>query len=91
VLLVQCDNSGIKLVNVPWARPGRSLTKLLHAFTKALPAHNPVNAPTRTLIQHDTRPWRKLNHYDQAARPIANISHIPQNNVDDTASRRGQH
>jgi transposase len=88
---VECETCGIKVVNVPWARPGSGFTLLFEALVMALAAQMPVNALARIVKEHDTRLWRVLNHYVHAARSEADFSDVRQVGVDETASRRGQH
>ena len=87
---VQCETCGIKVVNVPWARPGSGFTLLFEALIMTLAAQMPVQALGRIVKEHDTRLWRVLDHYVAAARAKADFSAVTQVGVDETASRRGQ-
>lgn len=87
---VQCESCGIKVVNVPWARPGSGFTLLFEALIMTLAAQMPVQALARIVKEHDTRLWRVLDHYVAAARAKADFSAVEQVGVDETASRRGQ-
>jgi transposase len=87
---VQCETCGIKVVNVPWARPGSGFTLLFEALIMTLAAQMPVQALARIVKEHDTRLWRVLAHYVAAARAKADFSAVTQVGVDETASRRGQ-
>ena len=87
---VQCETCGIKVVNVPWARPGSGFTLLFEALIMTLAAQMPVQALARIVKEYDTRLWRVLDHYVAAARAKADFSAVRQVGVDETASRRGQ-
>ena len=41
---ILCEGCGMKVVNVPWARPGSGFTLLFEALVMALAAHMPVEA-----------------------------------------------
>jgi len=86
---VRCETCGVKVVNVPWARPGSGFTLLFEALIMALAGQMPVRALARIVKEHDTRLWRVLEHYVTAARDKANFSAVEQVGVDETASRRG--
>jgi len=86
---VQCETCGIKVVNVPWARPGSGFTLLFEALIMTLAAQMPVQALARIVKEYDTRLWRVLDHYVAAARAKADFSAVTQVGVDETASRRG--
>jgi len=87
---VQCESCGIKVVNVPWARPGSGFTLLFEALIMALAGQMPIRALARIVKEHDTRLWRVLNHYVTEARGKEDFSTVEQVGVDETASRRGQ-
>lgn len=87
---VECETCGIRVVNVPWARPGSGFTLLFEALVMALAGQMPVNALARIVREHDTRLWRVLSHYVREARSEADFSAVRQVGVDETASRRGQ-
>jgi len=90
VPLVQSEICGMKVVNVPWARPGSGFTLLFEALVMALAGQMPIRALARMVKEHDTRLWRVLNHYVEEARSKADLSTVEQVGVDETSSRRGQ-
>jgi transposase len=87
---VRCDRCGVKLVAVPWARPGSGFTLLFEALVLAMVKGMPVAAVAALVGEHDTRIWRVLHHYVDAARAAADFSGVRQVGVDETASKRGQ-
>jgi transposase len=79
----------VKLVAVPWARPGSGFTLLFEALVLAMVKGMPVAAVAALIGEHDTRVWRVLHHYVDAARAAADFSAVRQVGVDETASKRG--
>ena len=86
---VDCRKCGVKLVRVPWARPGSGFTLLFEAVVMALAREMPVRAMSKILREHDTRLWRVLNHYVEEARREADFSSVREVGVDETSSKRG--
>src|SRR5262249_2986718 len=58
VARIDCPDCGLRLINVPWARPGSGFTPLFEAFVMALVKGMPVAAAARRVREHDTRLWR---------------------------------
>lgn len=86
---VRCSEHGIKVIEVPWARPGSGFTLLFEAFVLALVQDMPVNAAAEILGEHDTRIWRIVSHYVEKARAAEDFSGLRQLGIDETASKRG--
>jgi transposase len=76
-------------VQAPWARPGSGFTLLFEALVLTMAPHMPVRAVARLVGEHDTRLWRILHHYVEAARAVRDDSGVREIGVDETASRRG--
>jgi transposase len=55
VARIDCSDCGVRLVNVPWARPGSGFTLLFEAFVMTLVKDMPVSAAARLVGEHDTR------------------------------------
>jgi len=87
---IRCAQCGVRLVDVPWARPGSGFTLLFEALVLAMVKDMPVSAVARLLDENDTRLWRILHHYVDAARAAADFSEVRRVGVDETASKRGQ-
>lgn len=92
---VRCGACGVRLVAVPWARPGSGFTLLFEALVMTLVKEMAMAALARLVREHDTRLWRIVAHYVEQARAAAAFSaeyaavrHV---GVDETASKRGQH
>ena len=86
---VRCDTCGLRLVNVPWARPGSGFTLLFEAMIMTLVRSTPVKTVAAFVNEHDTRLWRILHHYVDQSREKADHSGVAQVGVDETSSKRG--
>jgi transposase len=65
---VDCDNCGIRLVSVPWARPESGFTALFEALLMAMVRAMPVATAARLAGVRDKRLWRILAHHVNKAR-----------------------
>lgn len=86
---VHCDQCGILLVSVPWARSGSGFTMLFEAMIMTLAKAMPVKTIAKFVNEHDTRIWRILNHYVDKARDNADHSQVKAVGMDETSRRRG--
>ncbi len=86
---ITCPRCGVRQVNVPWARPGSGFTLLFEAFAMTLVTHMPVAAAARILGEHDTRLWRMIIHYVEAALARLDLSDLRRICIDETAAKRG--
>ena len=85
----KCDGCGVRLVNVPWARPGSGFTLLFEALAMTLVTAMPVAAAARIIKVHDTLLWRIVIHYVEKALAAADLSKVTRIAVDETAAKRG--
>ena len=86
---IRCPDCGVKLVTVPWARPGSGFTLLFEAFAMTLVTHMPVAAAARLQREHDTRLWRMVLHYTDDALARQDLSGVTRVCIDETAAKRG--
>ena len=86
---ITCGTCGVRLVNVPWARPGSGFTLLFEALAMTLMTAMPVLAAGRLMDEHDTRMWRVLHHWVEEARARADYADVRRVAIDETAARRG--
>ncbi len=86
---VRCGKCGIKTVEVPWARSGSGFTLLFEALIMLMAKAMPVKSIADIVKEHDTRLWRVLDHYVDAARQEAEFSAVTDVGVDETSSKRG--
>lgn len=80
---------GVRQVEVPWARPGSGFTLLFEALAMTLVIHMPVAAAARMLGEHDTKLWRVVHHYVEAALADLDLSALTRVCIDETAAKRG--
>jgi len=90
VARIECPDHGVRLVNVPWARPGSGFTLLFEAFVMTLVKDMPVAAVARLVGEHDTRLWRVIQHYVDTAVARMDLSELRCVAIDETAAKRGQ-
>ena len=86
---ITCSKCGVRLVHVPWARPGSGFTLLFEALAMMLMTAMPVLAAGRLMDEHDTRLWRVLHHWVEEARARADYADVSRVAIDETAARRG--
>ena len=86
---IKCDSCGVRLVDVPWARPGSGFTLLFEALAMTLVTHMPVAAAARLIGEHDTRLWRIIIHYVEAALARLDLADLRRVCIDETAAKRG--
>jgi transposase len=86
---VRCDQCGIRTISVPWARPDSGFTLLFEAMVMPMVSAMPVKAVARMVGEHDTRLWRVVHHYVDAARARLDASQVTRVAIDETAAQRG--
>jgi len=86
---VRCTGCGIKQVAVPWARVDSGFTLLFEALVMAMVQAMPVAVVARMVEEWDTRLWRVIHHYVEAALDRVDHSEVTSAAVDETAARRG--
>lgn len=84
-----CPKCGVRLVGVPWARPGSGFTLLFEALVMTLVKHMPVAAAARLIDEHDTRTWRIVFHYVEEALARVDLADLRRICIDETAAKRG--
>jgi transposase len=83
---VRCKACGVKKMSVPWAREDSGFTLLFESHVMDLVPAMPVAAAARLVGEHDTRLWRVIHHYVDAARARADHSGISRVAFDDYVS-----
>jgi transposase len=86
---ITCPDCGVKQIAVPWARAGSGFTLLFEALAMTLMTAMPVAAAARLMKEHDTRMWRVLHHWVEAARERADYADVRRVAIDETAAKRG--
>ena len=87
---IDCPDHGVRLVTVPWARPGSGFTLLFEAFVMTLVKGMPVAAAARLVGEHDTRLWRVIQHYVEGAVARMDLADLRRVAIDETSAKRGQ-
>ena len=86
---VKTADGSVKMVQVPWARPGSGFTMDFEMHALSLMRQMPVLAVARELKVQDTRLWRLLRFHVQVAWEAQEIGRPLRIGVDETAARRG--
>ena len=86
---ITCVKCGVRQVDVPWSRKGSGFTLLFEALAMALVTHMPVAAAARLMGEHDTRIWRVVFHYVEAAVARMDLDQLRRVCIDETAAKRG--
>jgi transposase len=89
VARIDCGKCGVRLVTVPWARPGSGFTLLFEAFVMTLVKGMPVAAAARLVGEHDTRLWRVIQHYVDDAVARMDLADLRRVAIDETSAKRG--
>lgn len=87
---VRCREHGVRLVSVPWARPGSGFTLLFEVVMVTYAKQMPIAALARMAQEHDTRIWRIVEHHVSSARAGLDFSSVNEIGIDETSARRGQ-
>lgn len=86
---IACGKCGVRQVEVPWARAKSGFTLLFEALAMTLVIHMPVAAAARMLGEHDTKLWRVVHHYVEAALADLDLADLRRVCIDETAAKRG--
>ncbi len=88
---VNCPNEGcgVKQIQVPWARVGSGFTLLFEALVMTMARDMPVNVMARLFSVTDTRLWRVINTYVEAARAKEDFSDVKRIGIDETSTKKG--
>lgn len=84
---VACPEHGVRTVEVPWARPGSGFTLLFESWCVELAKHLPVSVIAAMAGTHDTKLWRFIRHYVDAARADADYSRVESLGIDETSKK----
>jgi transposase len=84
-----CPDCGVRAAAVPWARAGSGFTQLFEALVLTLARDMPILAIARICHENDTRIWRIVHHYVEAAEAAQDLSRVRQIGADETSAKRG--
>lgn len=86
---IKAADGKVRQVELPWARPGSGFTLLFEAFIMTLCREMAVDAVARLVGEHDTRLWRIIHHYVEAAWSKTDWGKLERIGVDETSTRKG--
>lgn len=84
-----CNDHGVKQVEVPWTRQGAGFTLLFEAFIMVLVKDMPVNAIAKLIGINSDSIWRIIDHYVAEAYDSIDFSDVTTIGLDETSSKRG--
>lgn len=88
---INCAKDGVRMINVPWSKPGSGFTLLFEAMVLQLARVMPVSQIALLVGEHDTRIWRIVQRYVQIAIKQADYSEIKSVGIDETSSKKRHH
>jgi len=87
---VKTDSGKVKLVKVPWSRPGSSFTLLFEKDVLKLAQENmSMSGIGRRLNEHPKRMFRIIKHYVVTALLLQPLSEVKHMGLDETSRRKG--
>ncbi len=86
---VSCTSCGVRLVAVPWARPGSGFTLLMEGLLLELARQMPVRGIAKLARVSDNAIWRVIKHYVDDAVERMDCSQVAQVGVDETSAKKG--
>ena len=86
----RCPECGVRLVKVPWSRPGSGFTLLFEAMVVILAKDMAVSATAKHAQVHPDSVWRILRHYVEKEQAKADLSGLGRLGMDETAQLTGQ-
>jgi len=86
---VKHSDGSVRMVEVPWGRPGSGFTLDFEAHALSLVGQMPVLAAAKELGIHDTRLWRLLRFHVNKAFEAQEIGCLKRIGVDETSARKG--
>jgi transposase len=87
---VRCDEHGVRLVAVPWARAGSGFTLLFEALLITFAKAMPVKQIAKHVREQDTRIWRVLEGFVSRERAKCDYSPVRRVGMDETSAAKGQ-
>ena len=85
---INCGKDGVKMIKVPWAKPGSGFTLLFEALVLQLAEAMAVSQIAQVLGEYDNRIWRIIGRYVQESINNADYSEIKVIGIDETSSKK---
>lgn len=87
---IRMSDGKVRMVEVPWARPGSGFTLLFEAFAmKLIESEMPVSSVAKRTKVTAPRVWRMFHHWVSKAREGIDLSGVRRIGIDETSSRKG--
>ncbi len=87
---IKMSDGKMRMVEVPWARPGSGFTLLFEAYTmKLIESEMPVSSVAKQTKVTAPRIWRVFHHWVSKAREGVDMSNVRRIGMDETSSRKG--
>jgi len=86
---IDCPTHGVRLINVPWARPGSGFTLLFEALALLMCQQMPVAGVAKVMQANANTLWRLLSHYVDRAVEDADYGDVRDVGADECAQRKG--
>jgi len=86
---IECPAHGVRLTNVPWARPGSGFTLLFEAMALLMCQQMPVAGVAKVMRANANTLWRLLTHYVEKAVEAADYGDVRDVGTDECAQRKG--
>lgn len=87
---IRMSDGKVRMVEVPWARPGSGFTLLFEAYTmKLIESEMPVSSVAKQTKVTAPRIWRVFHHWVSKARARIDLSGVQRIGIDETSSRKG--
>ena len=84
---IDCREHGVRLVSVPWARPGSGFTLLFEAMLLEMCRVMNCSAVSRIVGEHDTRIWKVIQYYVSEALEREDYSQVSSIGIDETSKK----
>jgi transposase len=88
---INCQTHGVRLINVPWARPSTGFTLLFEALAFKMCQQMAVSAAARLMQVNPNSVWRILGHYVEKEVDATDYSEVVSVGVDECARQKGHH
>lgn len=86
---IECKEHGVRLITVPWARPGSGFTLLFEALALMMSQQMPVSGVAAVMRANANTLWRMLSHYVEKAVDEADYTEIAKVGADECARQKG--
>jgi len=87
---IPMSDGKIRMVEVPWSRPGSGFSLLFEAYTmKLIESEMPVSSVAKHTRVTAPRIWRVFHHWVSKAREHIDLSGVHRIGIDETSSRKG--